>query len=43
MLRTSLGAEIVQVDDAPQRLSKLADLLVSKSNTTVIARRRTAG
>lgn len=42
MLWTSLGAEIVHVDDAPQRLSKLADLLVSKSNTTVIARRRTA-
>jgi 2-polyprenyl-3-methyl-5-hydroxy-6-metoxy-1,4-benzoquinol methylase len=42
MLQTSPGAEIVQVDEVPQRLSKLADLLVSKSNTTVMARRRTA-
>jgi 2-polyprenyl-3-methyl-5-hydroxy-6-metoxy-1,4-benzoquinol methylase len=42
MMQTSPGAEIVQVDEVPQRLSKLADLLVSKSNTTVMARRRTA-
>lgn len=34
-----LGAEIVQVDEVPQTLSTLADLLVSKSNTTIVAMR----
>ncbi len=42
MLQTSPGAETVQVEEAPQRLSKLAGLLVSKSNTTVVARRKKA-
>jgi SAM-dependent methyltransferase len=43
MLLASPSAEIIQVHDEPQRLSKLAGLVVSKSNTTVIARRRTTG
>jgi SAM-dependent methyltransferase len=33
------GAEIIHVDEVPQTLSTLADLLVSKSNTTIVARR----
>jgi 2-polyprenyl-3-methyl-5-hydroxy-6-metoxy-1,4-benzoquinol methylase len=42
MLREApLGAEIVLVDDVPQLLTMLADLLVSKSNTTIIVRRST--
>lgn len=41
MLGGAPDVQIIQVDKAPQRLSKLADLLVSKSNTTVVARRRT--
>jgi 2-polyprenyl-3-methyl-5-hydroxy-6-metoxy-1,4-benzoquinol methylase len=39
MLRTRPDTEIIQVDEEPQPLSKLADLLVSKSNTTIVARR----
>ena len=40
MLRdTPLGTQIVLVDEAPQPLSMLAGLLVSKSNTTIVARR----
>lgn len=43
MLRTALpGTQIVQVDEVPQTLNALADRLVSKSNTTVIARRTTS-
>jgi 2-polyprenyl-3-methyl-5-hydroxy-6-metoxy-1,4-benzoquinol methylase len=41
MLRNHPWIEIAQVDRVPQALSKLAGLLVSKSNTTVIARRAT--
>jgi 2-polyprenyl-3-methyl-5-hydroxy-6-metoxy-1,4-benzoquinol methylase len=41
MLRRQPGIEIAQVDEVPQALSKLADLLVSKSNTTIVARWRT--
>jgi SAM-dependent methyltransferase len=39
MLRTQPDAEIVQVDTAPQPLNKLAALLLTKSNTTIVARR----
>jgi 2-polyprenyl-3-methyl-5-hydroxy-6-metoxy-1,4-benzoquinol methylase len=39
MLRTRPGTEIIQFDEAPQTVSKLADLLVSKSNTTIVTRR----
>jgi 2-polyprenyl-3-methyl-5-hydroxy-6-metoxy-1,4-benzoquinol methylase len=42
MLRSSAGAEVVQVENIPQQLSTLADLLVSKSNTTIVARRATS-
>jgi 2-polyprenyl-3-methyl-5-hydroxy-6-metoxy-1,4-benzoquinol methylase len=43
MLRTALpGTQIVQVDEVPQTLNALADRLVSKSNTTVVARRTTS-
>jgi 2-polyprenyl-3-methyl-5-hydroxy-6-metoxy-1,4-benzoquinol methylase len=41
MLHRQRGVEIAQVDEVPQGLSKLADMLVSKSNTTIVARRRT--
>jgi hypothetical protein len=43
MVRTALpGTQIVQVDEVPQTLNALADRLVSKSNTTVVARRTTS-
>ncbi|HET6920744.1 MAG TPA: methyltransferase [Jiangellaceae bacterium] len=42
MLRSSAGAEVVQVENIPQQLSTLAELLVSKSNTTIVARRATS-
>ena len=41
MLRTQPGVEIVQVEEVPQALSRLAGPLVSKSNTTIVARRTT--
>ncbi len=42
MLRSSAVAEVVQVENIPQQLSTLADLLLSKSNTTIVARRATS-
>jgi hypothetical protein len=33
------GVEIVDVDEAPQALNKVPNLLVTKSNATVVARR----
>jgi 2-polyprenyl-3-methyl-5-hydroxy-6-metoxy-1,4-benzoquinol methylase len=38
MLRGRPDAEVVMVDEAPQQLGRLASLLVSKSNTTLVAR-----
>jgi 2-polyprenyl-3-methyl-5-hydroxy-6-metoxy-1,4-benzoquinol methylase len=42
ILRSSAGAEVVQVENIPQQLTTLAELLVSKSNTTIVARRATS-